>query len=319
MATWKKVVTESSSGTITQNTTGNAASLSAALAEAKGGTGETTYTTGDLLYASGTGALSKLAIGTSGKSLRVGLSGVPEWQTPESGDITAVTLTADNDGTASDNSGAVDLSILGGEGIDTSGDDSTTITISAEDSTSSNKGVVIVAGGTNATVSYSSGTATVAVDDAFLKNDASDSTTGTITAAGFTTTGTVTCADLSVSGTITHTNTETVQVEDSTMLLNHGITGSTSVDGGLIVKRAPDDSATGGLIASAGYHAGLAWDDSEKYFRFSSGSGDTYSFVADLPTATNHATNTAPANDDVGPIGSIHVATDTDQVYIRVD
>jgi len=47
-----------------------------------------------------------------------------------------------------------------------------------------------VTAGTNLSGGGSSGTVTLNVDDAFLKNDASDSTSGTITAAGFTTTGT---------------------------------------------------------------------------------------------------------------------------------
>jgi len=43
-----------------------------------GGTGQTTYTTGDMLYASGTNALSKLAIGSTGQVLTVS-GGVPTW------------------------------------------------------------------------------------------------------------------------------------------------------------------------------------------------------------------------------------------------
>ena len=58
-----------------------------------------------------------------------------------------------------------------------------------------------IAGGTNATTAMSGDTLTVNVDDAFLKNDASDTTTGTITAGGFTTTGTWTF-DEYTSGTI---------------------------------------------------------------------------------------------------------------------
>ena len=44
-----------------------------------GGTGLTTYATGDLLYASATNTLSKLAAGADGKVLQINASGVPVW------------------------------------------------------------------------------------------------------------------------------------------------------------------------------------------------------------------------------------------------
>jgi hypothetical protein len=43
-----------------------------------GGTGQTTYTTGDILYASGTNTLSKLAAGSNGNVLTLS-GGVPTW------------------------------------------------------------------------------------------------------------------------------------------------------------------------------------------------------------------------------------------------
>lgn len=60
-------------GTITSGTW-NATTI----ATTRGGTGLTTYTTGDLLYASGTNTLAKLAAGTDGKVLQIS-SGVPVW------------------------------------------------------------------------------------------------------------------------------------------------------------------------------------------------------------------------------------------------
>ena len=58
-----------------------------------------------------------------------------------------------------------------------------------------------VRGGTNATSAATGQSVTINVDDAFLVNDGSDTTTGTITAAGFTTTGTLTMNE-TTSGTV---------------------------------------------------------------------------------------------------------------------
>jgi len=48
-----------------------------------GGTGQTTYATGDLLYASAANTLSKLPLGTSGYVLTIS-GGLPSWQNPNS-------------------------------------------------------------------------------------------------------------------------------------------------------------------------------------------------------------------------------------------
>ena len=54
-------------------------SLTAPVTAVNGGSGQTSYTTGDILYASNSTTLSKRAIGTEGYALRVA-SGVPTWQ-----------------------------------------------------------------------------------------------------------------------------------------------------------------------------------------------------------------------------------------------
>ncbi len=56
-----------------------------AIAATKGGTGLTTYTTGDILYSNATNSLAKLSIGTSGKVLQVNGSGVPVWSDIDGG------------------------------------------------------------------------------------------------------------------------------------------------------------------------------------------------------------------------------------------
>lgn len=61
-----------SSGTLAVTLSGTA------LPEVNGGTGQTTYATGDILYASGANTLSKLTVGSSGQVLTVS-GGVPTW------------------------------------------------------------------------------------------------------------------------------------------------------------------------------------------------------------------------------------------------
>jgi len=86
-----------------------------------------------------------------------------------SGDITNVTVTADDTNTVGAATGDASFTIAGGEGISTSASGST-LTVAAEDSSASNKGVVIVAAGEGVDVSYSSGTATVSGEDATTSN-----------------------------------------------------------------------------------------------------------------------------------------------------
>jgi hypothetical protein len=57
-----------------------------------GGTGQTSYTTGDTLYSSATNVLSKLSIGSTGQVLTVS-GGIPTWASPAtSGTVTSVAL-----------------------------------------------------------------------------------------------------------------------------------------------------------------------------------------------------------------------------------
>jgi hypothetical protein len=74
-----------SSGTLALTYSGTA------LPEANGGTAQTTYTTGDLLYASGANTLSKLAVGTTGQVLKVA-AGAPAWGTDSSGTGTVTSV-----------------------------------------------------------------------------------------------------------------------------------------------------------------------------------------------------------------------------------
>lgn len=92
----------SGAGTYTAGTgltlTGNQFSLTAPVTEALGGTGYTSYATGDMLYASAPTTLSKLTLGTAGYFLTAGAS-APQYVDPSTltiGTATNTTITANS-------------------------------------------------------------------------------------------------------------------------------------------------------------------------------------------------------------------------------
>ena len=88
---------DGASGKLLQNsnatlTDAGVLTLASALPETSGGTGQSTYTTGDILYASASNTLSKLAVGSNGQVLTLS-AGVPSWAASAGGSVTSVTGT----------------------------------------------------------------------------------------------------------------------------------------------------------------------------------------------------------------------------------
>jgi len=86
--------------------TGTQFSLTAPVTAALGGTGQTSYTSGDLIYASGTTALSKLAAGTNGYLLTMN-AGLPTWQAAPATGVTTISFDTTGLTPATATSGAV--------------------------------------------------------------------------------------------------------------------------------------------------------------------------------------------------------------------
>ena len=73
----------------------NTLNLTNALGPTYGGTNQSSYTTGDTLYASASNTLSKLAIGSTNQVLTV-VGGVPAWANASTGTVTSVSVASAN-------------------------------------------------------------------------------------------------------------------------------------------------------------------------------------------------------------------------------
>ena len=208
-------------GTIT---TGTWAATDVAVAH--GGTGASTATggfdalspmtaEGDILYGGSSGTVTKLAKGSDADVLTLS-SGVPIWEAPTTGDITSVVAGAGMTGGAT--SGAATLNVIAGALIDVAADavavdltEATGATIANGDyilfldggtaGTHAKGNIADVASlfaGTNLTASSS----VISVDDSFLKNDASDTTTGALTVSNTTQATSVSSGALHTTGGI---------------------------------------------------------------------------------------------------------------------
>ena len=161
-------------------TTSGTLTLGGLLATGSGGTGLTSYTTGDILYASNSSTLAKLAIGSAGQVLKVN-SGLPSWQADSNsgGTVTSITNAADS-GTGSAITTSGTFTYSGGTNITTSVS-GTTVTINT--SATTNTGTVTsiatgngISGGTITT----SGTLTVSGGDGLNQTSTGLEVDGTV-------------------------------------------------------------------------------------------------------------------------------------------
>ena len=143
-------------------TTSGTLTLGGLLATGSGGTGLTSFTAGDILYASNSSTLAKLAIGSAGQVLKVN-SGLPSWQADSNsgGTVTSITNAADS-GTGSAITTSGTFTYSGGTNITTSVS-GTTVTINT--SATTNTGTVTsIATGSGLTGGTITGSGTISVD-----------------------------------------------------------------------------------------------------------------------------------------------------------
>ena len=111
-------------------TTSGTLTLGGTLIAANGGTGQTGYTVGDILYADSTTTLAKLGIGSAGQVLKVA-SGVPAWATDQNsgGTVTSIAFGDGLTGGTITGSGSVALDLSGTDNYILVGNDSTGTTL----------------------------------------------------------------------------------------------------------------------------------------------------------------------------------------------
>lgn len=181
-------------GTITSGTWS-----ATAIGATKGGTGQTTYTTGDILYASASNTLSKLAKPASTSYLKMDSSGTPTWDTLGLDDITATGTVTTGTWNAS-----VIAPAYGGTGV--ANNAASTITITGAYSLG-----LTLSASTSLTLPTTGTLATLAGSEA-LTNKTYNALTLTAAAVGFTVAGGTTSKTLTVSNTLTFTGTDSSSV-----------------------------------------------------------------------------------------------------------
>jgi hypothetical protein len=87
-ATGVTTISFDTTGLTPATATSGAITVGGTLVAANGGTGQSSYTVGDLLYASGSTAISKLGVGTNGYILTVS-GGLPSWQAAPATGVTS--------------------------------------------------------------------------------------------------------------------------------------------------------------------------------------------------------------------------------------
>ena len=195
---------------------------------AYGGTGLTSYTAGDIIYASAANTVAKLAIGTSGQRLVVA-AGLPSWATDTTtGTVTSVAASV-----------PAFLSIAGSP-ITTSGTLGITLSGTALPTTSGGTGLTSFT--TNGIV-YASSTSALATGSAITFDGSNFATTGTASAGKFIPTGGVATG-----------NGMYLPASNEVAISTAGVERSRYLSNGTILFGTTDDSFFAGSVTGIGLY-----------------------------------------------------------------
>ena len=175
----------------------------------------------------------------------------------------------------------------------------------------SNETLAFGSGGTNLTISENAGTLTFNVDDAFLKNNANDTTSGTITAGGFTTAGSITLGGHAVNdiliGGDTFANDDShlmtaEAIEDKILSYNYG-TGGGDITGVTITTDTGASSKASDTGASADFEI-LGGEGMNV-----TNSGQTITVSGELATTSNPGVASFPTTSFAVGDGAVAIKT----------
>lgn len=306
MATYARVVTETSSGNISQNTSGNAATASAVAYSGLTGTVPTWNQS-----TSGNAATATALSSSGGVSLTGDVTASAVTYT-SGGDVALSSSLSDNTVSASKlaGKGAALGNGTAGQFLKSEGNG----TFSWQDQASPNNGTITLegAGGIDRTIGdfsmNQSGNETLTIQldsgvagagltlsSGVLSVDASQAITGVT--GNFTVAG-----DLTVSGSTITTTTETLEVADNTIVVNSD--AKADVDGGFVVN------------CSGGNNGVFYFDASEDAWMAGIGTAtDLTTGVKAFRVATQNVTSSLDTNDTATPIGGMQIAGGV--LYVR--